>query len=343
MSNASAFMDDDRFDGLYLNVANTTRGIEPLLDSVFSFLRRKTDFLDGPPGHPQGSEVAIQTVHKVLQKHVDLYQAQKRKSQAASQAKKEAKKKVKKEEQAAEVIEMSAGGGFDISSESPNSSDSSKQKSSSQETAPKKESPTSPSTAEPAKPDSTSETKDSNDGDQGPPPVGNGGTVEGKYTWTQTLQEVNVIVPVPDDTRGRDLNVSIGKQHLKVQLRSSSRNEPIINAPLTHPVVMDDSFWTVEDGNRLCLTLQKQGTEQRWWDSVCKGDPTINVRAIQPEPTSISALEDGETRKTVEKMMYDQRQRAAGLPTSDEEHKMAMFEKFKAQHPEMDFSQAKIS
>jgi hypothetical protein len=36
---SSNFTDDERFDGLYLNVANTTRGIEPLLDTVFSFCK----------------------------------------------------------------------------------------------------------------------------------------------------------------------------------------------------------------------------------------------------------------------------------------------------------------
>ena len=35
----SMFEDDERFDGLYLNVAQTTRGIEPLLDTVFSFCK----------------------------------------------------------------------------------------------------------------------------------------------------------------------------------------------------------------------------------------------------------------------------------------------------------------
>lgn len=326
-------MEDDRFDGLYLNVADTTRGIEPLLDTVFSFLRRKTDFFSGPAGSADGTQAAIAKVNEVVKKHAELYQSQQLKRQQTApkstiRAKKPSISQPKKEE---DVIEMSNDAGFDTASLQAETKEEEATKSVPLE-----------ATEEPKSVPKQQEAKkkhdDEDDNDDSPPPPGNGGTVDGKYVWTQTLSEVNVSIPVPDNTRGRDLNVVISKKHLKVGLKSK---DWIIDAPLTKAVICDECFWTVEDGNRLSINLQKLN-QMEWWDSICVGDPTIDVRKIQPENSKISELE-GETRQVVEKMMYDQQQKALGLPTSEEQKKWDMLDKFKQQHPELDFSNAKIN
>lgn len=339
------FTNDERFDGLYMNVANTARGIEPLLDTMFSFLRRKTDFFNGPNG--QDTDAAVKKVNEVLQKHVQLHNQEKKKKddekkRKEKEAERKKREKLQKEKEVAAaaaaaegVIEMDDDKGFDISSEQPQSS--------TPITLPDVKEPTvdteSASTKKDAKMDKD-EKEDDDDDDDGPAPIGNGGSVEGKYVWTQTLSELNISISLPDNTRGRDLSVTMKKKHLSVALKSQLPTY-IVNAPLSKTIVCDDSFWTVEDGNKLVINLQKLN-QMEWWDCVCVGDPTIDVKKVQPENSKLDEL-DGDTRQTVEKMMFDQRQKSMGLPTSDEQKKFEMLEKFKAAHPEMDFSNAKIT
>jgi hypothetical protein len=94
---------------------------------MFSFLRRKTDFFDGPNG--KGTDPAIQKVMEVIQKHADMYRrdklaaaAAKYKQQQQKSAAKPNKGKsttpkstsAKKEDD--DVIELGNDGKFDVSS-----------------------------------------------------------------------------------------------------------------------------------------------------------------------------------------------------------------------------------
>ena len=348
---------DERFDGLYLNVAQQARGIEPLLDTVFSFLRRKTDFFEGPPGsnneNGEGTDAAILKVHEVLNKHAGIWRADQAKKKKQKTKPKQTKvapaapsvaaaaqaEKVDAANGMEDIVELGADGGFDVSPVEKEVRKVTPTPSPTEAKAPldettKEVETVAESTVE-VSPDSQADEED-----KSPPPLGNGGTVEGKYTWTQTLEELCVTVPLPEGTRGRDLVVTIAKKHLKVGLKSEAPNL-IVNGPLVKTIICDDSFWTVEDGNRLVINLQKLNTME-WWEGVVVGDPTIDVTKIQPESSKLADL-DGETRQTVEKMMFDQRQKAAGLPSSDEQKKWEMMEKFKKAHPELDFSNAKMN
>lgn len=169
------------------------------------------------------------------------------------------------------------------------------------------------------------------------PNSGNGLDLE-KYSWTQILQEVTINVPVPTGTKSKFVVCDIKKNHLKVGLKGQP---PIIDGELYRPIKPDDCYWSIEDQSSLSILLTKQD-QMEWWKSVVKGDPEIDTQKVEPETSKLSDL-DPETRQTVEKMMFDQRQKTMGLPTSDELQKQELMKKFMAEHPEMDFSRAKIA
>ena len=99
----------------------------------------------------------------------------------------------------------------------------------------------------------------------------------------------------------------------------------MIDGPLHKQVKKGDCIWCLEtksDGQRvLQLSLTKK-EGNNWWDCVIQGDAQINTQKVEPENSKLSDL-DGDTRSVVEKMMYDQRQKQAGLPTADEQQKRA--------------------
>ncbi|XP_078429600.1 protein BOBBER 1-like [Wolffia australiana] len=169
------------------------------------------------------------------------------------------------------------------------------------------------------------------------PNSGNGLDLD-EYSWTQTLQEVTVNIPVPAGTKSRFIVYDIKKNHLKVGLKGQP---PIIDGVLHKPVRPDDCFWSIEDGRAISVLLTKQN-QMEWWKCVTVGEPEVDTQKVEPESSKLSDL-DPETRQTVEKMMFDQRQKSMGLPTSDEVQKQEILKKFMAEHPEMDFSRAKLA
>ncbi|KAK0264658.1 hypothetical protein LTR91_004721 [Friedmanniomyces endolithicus] len=160
------------------------------------------------------------------------------------------------------------------------------------------------------------------------------------YKWTQTIGDVDLTAPIPANIKGRDLEVKITKTGIKAGIKGQ---EPLINGTFPHPILPDDSTWTLETtstGKELSIHLDKTN-KMSWWPHVITSAPSIDTSKITPENSKLSDL-DGETRGMVEKMMYDQRQKEMGKPNSEEEGKMAMLRKFQEQHPEMDFSNAKM-
>ncbi|KAH8415512.1 hypothetical protein KR222_001533 [Zaprionus bogoriensis] len=330
--------DEAQFDNILLALAEKHRGGVPeFLHTLASFLRRKTDFYTGA----QQSEW-----EKML---LDIFRKESKLAMAAHEEKlkaREAAKRVKDEKERAErearQKEMDDNKICDITDEEAAAIIKEEENKKRQQLldGAGDSATLSASNEDISKPiEKVEDETEKDEVGKLQPNAGNGCTLD-KYMWTQTLQEVELKIPfnVSFALRARDIVVSIGKKSLKVGLKGQ---EPIIDGELCGEVKQEDSVWVLQDSKTVLITLEKIN-RMNWWNRLVTSDPEISTRKINPEPSKLSDL-DGETRSMVEKMMYDQRQKEMGLPTSEDRKKQDILEKFKQQHPEMDFSKCKFN
>lgn len=331
--------DAERFDGMLLSMAQQCEGgIQELLDIIFSFLARKTDFYFG--GGKGAAEKLILDMFRAYEKKA-LDRAAKEKEEKEEeerkrkerQAKREAEEKEQEQKMDAEpkIKELTDEEADKLQKEIDEKKqaketevvkedDKEKKKETKKETKTKEE-----------------EEEDEKDKDKLPPNSGNGADLP-NYKWTQTLSEVEIRIPLPVACKAKDVIVTFKKKSLAAGIKGSPL---IINGETPKEVKVDESTWCLEDKKTLLINMEKVN-KLEWWSQIVTTDPEVNTKKVQPENSKLSDLDD-DTRGTVEKMLYDQRQRELGLPTSDDQKKNSVLKDFMAAHPEMDFSKAKFS
>jgi len=339
----------ERFDQILLSVAQQCEGGVPeMLDIVFGFMNRKTDFYSG--GLENGK--AKQMVLDAFTKHAASAEAElaKKKARMAEMDRKQKERREKEKKKEEELEKKQQNGDDDriveVTDAEAEAFMNKKSEQLTKESSPKESSPkeSSPKESSPEESSSKEETdkkgdeeEDEEDKGKMKPNAGNGADLP-NYKWTQTLEEIELRVPLPMAVKSKDVVVNLGKKNLKLGLKG---HPLIIDGDFEAAIKVDESAWVLEDKRTLVLSIEKVA-KMSWWSRLVTTDPIINTKKVQPENSKLSDL-DGETRSMVEKMMFDQRQKEMGKPTSDEQKKEDMLKKFMGSHPEMDFSNCKFN
>lgn len=310
--------DEERFDGMFFTLAQQhSNGMVEVLDSFFNFLARKSDFYTGG-GKGAAEKIVMEKFKKYERVAYERHEKEMAEREEADRIRREKLKKKREEEENQKIVEVDDEEADRIKAEIEEAKKTKSEEEPKIETKPEEE-------------------EDEEDKGKMKPNYGNGADLE-NYKWSQTLQDIDLTIPIKTGRiKGRDCSIEITKKHIKVKVM----NKTLIDDDLQHEIKCEDSSWTLEDGKTILIHFEKIN-KMEWWSKLVMNDPEINTKKVNPENSKLSDL-DGETRSMVEKMMYDQRQKELGLPTSDEQKKQDVLKKFMEQHPEMDFSKCKFN
>jgi len=328
-----------KFDDVFMGILQNCGKIEPFLEAVFNFLSRRTDFfrlmhkkddkLGFPPGYAEKMLIKIFEKYQMnVLKNDPIYQRMKNERlnkvtpidntsvpPAVKEVEIETKAESNKKNQ--DVIKKKPEG-IQIKNQDVLNDKHKKPVEKSQTIKIDKEN------------------KNNNKSNlENSPQVSNlpdsyNGAVTERYTWSQTISDVDIKIPVPSNIKkAKDITVIIKPDSINVSLKQEPipddnfDSKDLLQGKLSNRIKLEETIWSLEPCKCITITLEK--SKELWWTSVLEGDKEIDKQSI--DTTQHVQDFDVQTQADIRKVMYDQQQKMMGKPTSDEQKTYGMLEK----------------
>ena len=308
----------ERFDHLFTNIAQQAGGIQGLLEAFFSFLLRRTDFYyEADPGDKMGfppgvAEKMILAAFRHFQeehfkKHPRKNIEEFKQKAKELQDKLELENKLKEEQKKKKEVKP-----IPVSKEQPIV----------KKEEPKQEEPKKEEHIEQTKPVEQKDVKtEQNEKINYKDIETRNGGINEKYKWDQTVFEVSVQIDLPRKMKGKELNVTLTRDHFKAVEKANGN--VIVEGEFFESVKRDESTWTIDDGTKLMLDLVK--ADDNIWKTIFKGDAEIDTSKVD-NSKKMSDF-DEETQGGLRKVLYEQNRKQRGLPTTEEEQQNELLKK----------------
>lgn len=300
------------------------------MDTIFSFLCRKTDFFVGG-GNGVAKKLLLEKFNKweefaikvKEEKDKEKAETERKRLEKIAQRKREEEEEFAKNREKPKIVELSDEEANQLEIKIKKEKEMQNESEVNSDITQNDNNVSEQSNDQKSDKTDKEEDEDEEDKHKLKPNAGNGCDLD-DYCWTQTLQEIELRVPLKASfkVKARDVVVEYDRKHLKVGLKG---HKPIIDGELYNEIKVEDCCWVLQDSKSVLITLEKV-YRMEWWNKLVTTDPEINTKKVNPEASKLSDL-DIETRTMVEKMMYDQRQKELGLPTSDDQRKQDVLKK----------------
>ncbi|XP_022257564.1 nudC domain-containing protein 3-like isoform X2 [Limulus polyphemus] len=141
------------------------------------------------------------------------------------------------------------------------------------------------------------------------------GAIRNNYSWAQTIKDLDVRVKVPQNViSGKSVKVDIKHNSLTVNVLNEEGWTTEFDGELSFKINVEDSVWTLFPGEHVHVNLDK--VQERFWESLLKDEPKIDLKEID-NSRPMEDL-DEEAQAKVKELVYNERQKQLGLPTSDQ-------------------------